>query len=323
MQPVLIRDPVSRSSAQILPELGFNCFDFQAVVGERVISVLDASPEFATGSGRPSGHGIPILFPFPNRIREGRYHWNDDDYALPDTVVPYDRTGNAIHGFCLDRPWRVIDRGEQFVVGEFHLSVDAPDRAEFWPADFILTVRYAIRDATLETRVLIHNPDDKLLPWGFGTHPYFRLPLAADSQSTQCLIEIPASEEWELIDCLPTGVRRPVPEDKDFREGEYFGIAALDDVLTGLSPAQEQPFVETVIYDEPAGLQVAQRFDPVFREAVVFTPPDRDAFCIEPYTCTTDAINLEPRGVDAGWKTLSPGTETQLWIDIEAGGILV
>lgn len=323
MQPILIRDPASGSSAQVLPELGFNCFDFQAVVGDRTISVIDASPELSGGNERPSGHGIPILFPFPNRIRRGRFRWDDTDYELPEGTVPYDRMGNAIHGFCLDRPWRVVDKGEQFVVGEFRLSVDAPDRRALWPADFILTVRYAIRDTTLEARVLIQNPDDTPLPWGFGTHPYFRLPLAEGSEPTQCLIELPAGEEWELIDCLPTGVRRPVPAEKDFREGAYYGIAPVDDVLTGLSPAEGQPLVESVIYDERAGLQVVQRFDPAFREAVVYMPPGRNAFCIEPYTCVTDAINLQQRGVDAGWQTLEPGAEAQLWIDIAAGPILV
>ena len=49
------------------------------------------------------------------------------------------------------------------------------------------------------------------------------------------------------------------------------------------------------------------RASPAFREVVVFTPPHRQAFCIEPYTCTTDAINLQARGVDAGLLTLPPG----------------
>jgi aldose 1-epimerase len=31
--------------------------------------------------------------------------------------------------------------------------------------------------------------------------------------------------------------------------------------------------------------------------------------CLEPYTCTTDAINLEQRGVDTGWRVLDPGRE--------------
>ena len=33
----------------------------------------------------------------------------------------------------------------------------------------------------------------------------------------------------------------------------------------------------------------------------------REAFCVEPYTCATDAVNLEARGVPAGWVTLAPG----------------
>ena len=37
------------------------------------------------------------------------------------------------------------------------------------------------------------------------------------------------------------------------------------------------------------------------------TPPHRQAVCLEPYTCPTDAINLQQRGVDAGLLVLQPG----------------
>jgi aldose 1-epimerase len=40
---------------------------------------------------------------------------------------------------------------------------------------------------------------------------------------------------------------------------------------------------------------------------VAFTPPHRQGLCLEPYTCTTDAVNLQQRGVDAGWLVLPPG----------------
>lgn len=323
MDHVTIRDAASGSTARIAPQLGFNCFEFQANVGEREVSVIDASPDFPAGGERPSGHGIPILFPFPNRIRGGRFTWNGREYRLPEDRVSYDRTGNAIHGFCLDRPWRVVESGEQFITGEFRLSQDAPDRLELWPADFKLTVRYALRDATLETRVRIENPSNEPLPWGFGTHPYFRLPLSKDSEPQHCLLEIPAAEEWELDDCLPTGIRRDVSGETDFREGAYYGITPLDDVLTGLDCDADATFIETIIMDEVAGLQIAQRFTREFREAVVFTPADRDAVCIEPYTCVTDAINLQQRGIDAGWQTLDPGGRVELGIDIEAGLIVV
>jgi aldose 1-epimerase len=40
---------------------------------------------------------------------------------------------------------------------------------------------------------------------------------------------------------------------------------------------------------------------------VVYTPAHRQAFCIEPYTCATDAVNLQARGIEAGWQVLAPG----------------
>jgi len=32
-----------------------------------------------------------------------------------------------------------------------------------------------------------------------------------------------------------------------------------------------------------------------------------EAICLEPYTCTTDAINLQQQGLDAGLRVLEPG----------------
>jgi aldose 1-epimerase len=320
MESLILKDPSSGSTARIVPHLGFNCYDFQANVGGRFVDVLDSAPDFAEGKQRPSGHGIPILFPFPNRIRAGKYSWNGREYFLPESKVGYDGAGNAIHGFAIDRPWRVIDQLENVAVGEFQLSVDAPERLELWPADCTIRIRYEVKGRALRADIEIENPGKDPLPWGFGTHPYFKLPLGADSGAGQCLIECPASEEWELINCLPTGKRRPVPPDKDLREGAYFRDLRLDDVFTGLAPAQSH--LECYILDGKAGLQISQRCDPIFRELVIYTPPKRDAICLEPYTSTTDAINLEPKGLDAGLRVLKPGGKFQTWIEIEAGPIV-
>jgi aldose 1-epimerase len=322
MPPLLLEDTSTGSTARIAPELGFNCFEFQANLGGRLVDVIDAAPEFAEGNERPSGHGIPILFPFPNRIREGRFSWNGIDYEIPSSTCPYDATDNAIHGFCLDRPWRVVEQGQSFAVGQFRLSQDAPDRLDCWPADFLIEVRYELRGTTLRCDVRIANPDDKPLPWGFGTHPYFRLPLDPHSAPARCLVQASAAELWELTDCLPTGNRLPVGEGTDLRDGEYFDCLKLDDVLTNLAADDSGRIVESVLMDEQAGLQVSQRFDTTFRELVVFTPPGRNAVCLEPYTCVTDALNLQESGVDAGWNVLPPGEEFRTWIEIAAELVL-
>ena len=146
MDIVTISDNRSGASAKIAADLGFNCFEFIAPVNDERVEVIDAASDFAEGKQSPSGHGIPILFPYPNRIRGGKYQWKGQEYHLPPGKVAYNKD-NAIHGFCLDRPWRVTEQGENFVTGEFKLSQDAPDRRDFWPADFVLEVRYRLQDA--------------------------------------------------------------------------------------------------------------------------------------------------------------------------------
>ena len=148
MDIVTISDNRSGASAKIAADLGFNCFEFIAPVNDERVEVIDAASDFAEGKQSPSGHGIPILFPYPNRIRGGKYQWKGQEYQLPPGKVAYNKD-NAIHGFCLDRPWRVTEQGENFVTGEFKLSQDAPDRRDFWPADFVLEVRYRLQDTAL------------------------------------------------------------------------------------------------------------------------------------------------------------------------------
>ncbi len=320
MDVLVLTDIRTGSTARILPELGFNCFEFRTNVAGQVVDVIDASPQFASGNDRPSGHGIPLLFPFPNRIRGGRYTWNGRDYEIPLSAAAHDGAGNAIHGFCLDRPWRVTSRGADFAVGVFELGKDAPDRLAFWPADFRIEVRYQIRGPKLRADIRVVNPSTVPLPWGFGTHPYFKLPLGAKSRPAHCLVMAPASEEWELVNCLPTGRRLPISEAKDLREGAYFDVLKLDDVLTGL-PAGQTSF-ECGVMDELSGKQVTQLSGPAFREVVVYTPPARDAVCLEPYTCATDAINLQQRGIEAGWHVLEPRAEFRTWIEIMASEVI-
>ncbi len=315
MTPIVLTNPRSGATAQVLAEVGFNLFQLQLPVGSRIVEVLDAAADFATTGQSPNHNGIPLLFPFPNRIRGGRYTWQGREYVLDG--VHQDGQGNAIHGLVIDRPWRVVHQDERAVHGAFQLSVDAPDRRPLWPADFLIEVQYQLRNSALRCDVRVANPDHAPLPFGFGTHPYFRVPLSAGSRRGDCLIQAPAAEEWELVDCLPTGKRHAVSGRKDLREGQELEGLKLDDVLAGLSDDDEP--VETIIMDPSAGLQVRQVFDSAFRELVVYTPPHGRSVCLEPYTCTTDAIHLAEQAIDSGWRTLAPGAEFRTWFEIGAG----
>lgn len=317
MSCLTLTDAETGSRVEIALHLGFNAYAFRAVVEDRTVDVIAAAADFPQTGVRPSGHGTPLLFPFPNRIRRGRFTWEGREYQLPLHPV----MGHAIHGFALDRPWRLLHQGERVATAEFQLSRDAPDRLACWPADGLIQVTYRLRGAALRLDVRVVNPDTRPLPFGFGTHTYFRLPLGAGSEAARCLVQAPAAEQWVLEECLPTGERRPVPPTADLRDGARFGDLKLDDVLTGLIPTGDR--VECVLMDEAAGLEVVQQFDPQFRELVAFTPSWLPAICLEPYTCVTDAVNLAARGIDSGWRILAPGEEWRAWIQIAARPILV
>jgi len=315
MSVVEISDSQSGSRASIAVEAGFNCFRYVAQQGDSELDVIASEAGFEDGTKPASHNGIPILFPFPNRIRAGRYSWDGTDYELPESQVGYDGSGNAIHGFCLDRPWRVVEQKESSVTAVFQISRDAPDRASLWPADAELTVRYVISALTLRCEFTVRNPDDKPLPWGLGTHSYFRLPLG-EADAANCTVFAPVIEARELEEYLPTGKTGAIPQNTRLQDSPEYGTLKLDHAFSGLKTGTHGN-VETSVADPESGRKVTQRFSADFQELVAFTPPWTSAICLEPYTCTTDAINLQQQGLEAGLRILQPGETWTGCIDIE------
>jgi aldose 1-epimerase len=119
---------------------------------------------------------------------------------------------------------------------------------------------------------------------------------------------VPARDYWVLENSLPTGAREPVDAARDLNRPRRYGELKLDDVLTGLPPGPATAgLCERALVQGAPGATVRLLASADFREMVVFTPPHREAFAAEPYTCTTDAINLQQRGIDAGLRVLPPG----------------
>lgn len=295
------------AEARLWPALGFNCYHWQVPCQGKAVSLLYADPGLF-GDGKPTRSGIPVLFPFPNRIRDGRFSWAGSSFQLPLN----DPAGkNAIHGFACRSAWRVVGQGADsesaWVTGAWRCSIDEPDCRALWPADqeMELTVRLGAGSLRLEAEV--RNPDRVPLPFGLGYHPYFTPPAQPDGT-----VYVPARSFWELDESLPTGAKRPVTGDCDLNQPRCFDAFHLDDVLTDLPTQASQ--ARAIL--KGAGVELRLFWSEDFRDAVVFTPPHRHAFCVEPYTCATDAINLQAQGVDAGWRELPPGGTWSAWVEM-------
>jgi aldose 1-epimerase len=310
-----LHDDATGSSASVVPSLGFNLYDLRLPVAGQVRPVVASSPDFVTNPVKPSRNGIPVLFPFPNRIRDARYTFRGKTYQLVANNGP-----NAIHGFAIQAPWEVVehkaDADGAWVTGRYQISKQSPQSLPLWPADAILELRYTLAGPRLRLDITVTNPTADDLPWGFGIHPYFKLPLGPGGDPARAEVILPASQYWVLQDSLPTGERRPVDERLDFREGRPMKGLKIDDCLTGLP----RDGGTCRLVDRALGAEFRLGFDAHFRELVVFTPFwFEDTIAVEPYTQATDAINLEPKGIDAGLRVLKHGEQARMALTFETG----
>lgn len=311
MNQITLRDPATHSAADILVGFGFNCYRFQTELDGQTVDVIWAADQFETERDRPSGSGIPVLFPFPGRIQGLELQWNGRRYPLEEG----DGLGNAIHGFVHHRPWRIVAQDESRVVATFHAATDAPELLERWPSDFQITGSYQLQGRCLSSEFTVENPGSEPLPFGFGVHPYFRLPLLPRGRADECLVSLPVGSQWKLHEMNATGEKEPVADLPRVQSGRPFGELYLDNVFGDLQ--SEAGETVATIEDASSGAKLMVRFSEAFRACVVYTPDHREAICIEPYTCVPDAFRLAREGIDAGLRQLQPGEKFSARVSYE------
>lgn len=228
-----------------------------------------------------------ILFPFPNRLRDGRYVWHNRDYAFP---INNASTNNAIHGFVRHESFHVerieLTRHRASITSRFVADGNNPA----YPFRFTLDVTFAMTVRSEFTATFsVTNQHSESIPVGLGWHPYFRLGPRADDHRLQ----LSSCERVEIDErMIPIGKRTPYV---DFRDERLLGQTQLDTcfaaspnesivraVLRAVLPAALPTERQTLTIEAPR-----DRF-PFFQ---VFTPPDRTSIAIEPMTCNVDAFH--------------------------------
>lgn len=303
-------DPDGSLRAEVWPHWGMNCLYWQIRQPDgRWADLFYVAPDWEF-EPIPTRSGHAVLFPFPGRMRHGRFSFQGTEYQLPLNDAT---KRHAIHGFTPRHRWRIADwnadHHSAFVTGECILMEDMPEVVHLWPANFKIQVTYRLQQRCLRVEASITNIDNKPLPFGLGYHPYFRLPGVQDADISRYVLHVPANRVWQTQELLPTGERSPVPAEWDYRQGKAVGDAWLDIVLTELASASQKDGLRLLArLSHPAAAGVVEvHATAAFREVVLFTPPHRQALAIEPYTCAPDAAYLADRGLDSGWTILRPG----------------
>ncbi len=314
-----VLDDGKGATATVWPEIGFNLISWTVPVAGNSFELIHQDPHLFE-DGKPTRSGNPVLFPFPNRIVGGKYLWDGKPYQLELTG---DQGTTAIHGFACRTGWKVLETGANeegaWITGEFLLSRDAPASRNDWPAEARLCLTYRLQNKLgknhLRLEAVVDSPGGDSLPFGLGYHPYFAIPKDSGAK-----LKVPANVFWELDACIPTGRQLPLDEVRNLSLFRSFDTVYVDDVLgklpkeapTTTGPGQETLHLRGEIHYPQKGT-LGIWCDHHFREIVVYTPPTRDSFCIEPYTCPTNAINMPQSGTNDGWILLPPN---QSWTAI-------
>jgi aldose 1-epimerase len=261
----------------VIVEVGGGVREYE--VGDRPVLQPYGSEEMCDGA-----HGAPLI-PWPNRLADGRYHFDGIDHQLALSEPSKD---NAIHGLLRWRAWRASEWESHRVVVSTRLH-PLPG----YPFALDVSVGYELSDGGLTVTTTAVNIGEHTCPYGAGQHPYIS---PGEGLVDDCLLELPAQVRLVTDDerQLPTG-REPVGGGEfDFRSPRRLGHIRLDSPFTDLTRDSTGQAVTRV--SRPDGSCVELWVDERYPFLEVFTADTlapsrrRKGLAVEPMTCAPNGF---------------------------------
>ncbi len=281
--------------------------------GANVVSVIRGGVEYFHQPTKLSDlpgvrAGNPILYPTPNRIRGGAFHYRGKRYVFREGP------GNHIHGLVNRAPFTYhssIVTADSVAV-TVALRFDATKewgRLFPWEHSFRITV--TVREGRVRWDYEIDNDaSGRTLPFGVAFHPY----LLYQGTREQAFLHVPAKALMAAEHQLPNGKLLSLDgHPLDAREPVSLHGYQADDVFYGMTP--DKP---TTVTFRDVGRHVRFHTSEAFTHLVVWTP-NQPFMSIENQTCSTDAHNLSDQGAGevAHLQECPPGEKRRGWVEYE------
>jgi aldose 1-epimerase len=283
--------------AWIVPDYGSNLCRFS--VGRK--NVIDFDAELLH---KHDYTGTPVLYPTPNRVRDGVFRWRGCSYHQT-------KRGTLVveHGLVHSEKWDCVaaEIGSDYASLQTWIEFRKGHAVfEAFPFPHRLTLEFRLSLRGISVTYTIENQGNEEIPFGFGLHPYF-MKLSGEQNT---FVSIPADSVMEATpELLPTGKLIEVKSTPyDLNAPKAIGELDLDHVFTGI----HRGAYARIEYRD-LGITVDLEATPEFSHAVLYSPRGEDFFCLENQTCSTDAHNLFDKGFtgQSGLKTVKPGEKHQ------------
>ncbi|MGD9881251.1 MAG: aldose 1-epimerase [Reyranella sp.] len=216
----------------------------------------------ATAANRGNDTACYPLLPFSNRIAGGRLSVDGREIVLRRN---WPGVNHPMHGDGWARAWKV-ERHDQRSAEIAYDHAAASDGG--WPFAYRARQSYRLDEDRLTVRISLENREAQVVPAGIGLHPFFVRDAATDLQCRTKSVWLADAE------VLPTE-RVTVPAAWDFSAGRRIGEVALDNCFEGWDG-------QARIAWPNRGLALEMMASEQLRTLVIFTPPQRPFFCVEP-----------------------------------------
>jgi len=239
-----------------------------------------------------------ILLPFPNRLEDGTYHWQGEDFHFP---IKEKERNVSVHGFKMhELPFSVLETETRDKSASITLLYRHEATHPAYPFPFSAKVKYELHDDEgFQITFTVENNHHTAIPIGLGWHPYFSLGVPADELEMQ----LPPCQQIVVNDrMLPTGDRLPYDA---FAQSKKIGTTALDTgfaldnehtqqsiKLFGKQLHPSNHMASFLLKSEHHQLEIWQETGTHrFNFFQVFTPDHRQSVAIEPMTCNINAFH--------------------------------
>jgi len=275
--------------AVLLPDHGM----LGASLRHQGVEILRRVEDLEAAAARGSSAGIPLLYPWANRLAEPRYRVLGKEVLL-DRLSPllhFDEHGLPIHGVPWPLlSWVVTEAREDFMAAQ--LDWFSSDLLALFPFRHHVELAVTLRPDYLTMETTVVASSEGPVPVSFGFHPYFGF---AEPSRARWHLKLPAMRKL-LLDRrgIPTGEEERFAGFNDELGDNSFddGFALTEERTTfSIAGANDKIRVELI-----AGYQYAQ----------VFAPKDKDFVALEPMTAPTSALTS-----GRGLGFVSPGERFQ------------
>lgn len=281
-----------RLRLSVLPEAGASIAELSSRIDGAWTQIMRPTPPEAIESRNSSDMASFVLAPYSNRLRDGRFVFEGREYVLrPNTA-----DGHTIHGDVRKRRWQVVATEPEHARFAFE-SRSFSDLNFPFPFDVDLT--FALAADRLETQAILRNTGDAPMPAGIGFHPYFRRSLGPEGEAEA--VEIEARVGGAYPELLPKTAARPIEPREDFSRSRPIGDTDLDTCFAGWDGRARITWPRSGVVAEIDA-------DAPLRHLILYTPPGKPFFAVEPVTNANDGFNLFAKGIpDSGVEVIGPG----------------